>query len=237
MNTSFPAGKSVHRANVVERWRELDAGKLARVIAIVNEQALPLKQRHHEQINRVLNQPGLNTGAKIEALWQAVDEIGALAAPYSACRKGCSHCCHIPVLLPAQEAALIGHRIGVAPAKVTGVTAKDAVRSGYDNPCPFLKDDACSIYESRPLACRQQVNMDSDALLCELVGDEATKVPYLNLMDYNTALVYITSVSWTRRGHHARSGRPALRERFTMPDVGDIREFFPNGNANQKDDR
>ncbi|WP_051390809.1 YkgJ family cysteine cluster protein [Paraburkholderia mimosarum] len=209
-----------HGANVAARWRELESGKLARVIEIVNEGALPIKRRHHETINRVINNPAISTDAKIEALWRAVDQIGALAAPHSACRSGCSHCCHTAVLLPPQEAALIGRRIGVEPAKVTGVTQREDVRAGYDNPCPFLSAGACSIYESRPLACRQQYNMDGiDALLCELVGDEPTKVPYLKLLDYHTALVMMCI---------KRSGGG---RKIDLPSVGDIREFFPHGKS------
>lgn len=217
-----------HRANVVARWHELEAGKLARVISIVNERALPIKRRHHERINAVLNNDRMSVHAKIEALWEAVDELGVIAA-HAACHKGCSHCCHVAVLIPTQEAALIGKRIGVKPKPVHGITRREDVRAGYDNPCPFLKDGACSIYASRPLACRQQYNMDSDPLLCELVGDEGTKVPYLNLMDYNTALVYMTTEHRQHIARDKRTGLPVPVEDVMLTDVGDIREFFPNG--------
>jgi len=220
-----------HDANVVARWRELDAGKLARVIGIVNEQSRPIKQRHHVRINAVLNNPLVSVAAKIEALWEAVDEIGAVVRPRSACRKGCAHCCHIAVLMPEQEAALIGKRIGVKPAKVTGITQRDDIEAGYHNPCPFLKDGACSIYASRPLACRQHFNMDSDALLCELVGSETTKVPYVNLMDYQIALGMATISRRESIGRDRRTGLPVPVLIESPPAVGDIREFFPRGKA------
>ena len=217
-----------HEARVAARWRVLESGKLARVIAIVNEQSLPVKARHHKRVNAVINNPVMSVAAKIEALWEAVDEVGALAAPHAACRKGCSHCCHTSVLMPAQEAALIGKRIGVKPAKVTGITGRHDIKAGYDNPCPFLKEGACSIYASRPLACRQQFNMDSDALLCELIGGPS-KVPYLNLMDYQTALAMITAHHREGIERDPRTGRMVPVTITTSPDVGDIREFFPKG--------
>ncbi|CAB3682118.1 hypothetical protein R8871_02570 [Paraburkholderia graminis C4D1M] len=217
-----------HDEQVVTRWRELESGKLARVIGIVNEQALSIKQRHHHRVNAVINSSGMTIYAKIEALWEAVDELGAVAKPHAACRKGCSHCCHTSVLMPEQEAALIGRRIGVKPRTVTGLTRRGDVAAGYGNPCPFLKGDACSIYSSRPLACRQQFNMDSDALLCELIGGPS-KVPYLNLMDYQTALAMVTTSQRDCIGRDPSSGRPVPLTVTTAPAVGDIRQFFPKG--------
>jgi Putative zinc- or iron-chelating domain len=219
-----------HEEAVAQRWVELEEpdSRLPRVIAIVNEATRAIKARHHKRVNAVLNHPFMTVGAKIEALWEAVDEIGEVAAPHAACRKGCNHCCHTSVLLPAQEAALIGKRIGVKPAAVTGVTGRHDIEAGYHNPCPFLKGGACSIYTSRPLACRQQFNIDRDALLCELI-DGPSKVPYLNLIDYQTALAMMTAHRREGIGRDPRSGRPVPVETITSPDVGDIREFFPKG--------
>lgn len=48
--------------------------------------------------------------------------------------------------------------------------------------CPFLARGSCSIYAHRPLACRLQINLDDDDLLCRLVdGGVAPRVPYLNM--------------------------------------------------------
>ncbi|MFP4895675.1 YkgJ family cysteine cluster protein [Paraburkholderia sp. EG304] len=197
----------------------------------MNERARPVKALHQVRLNRILD-ADIRLDAKISALWEAVDEMGAIAAPHSACRRGCSHCCHIPVLVPKQEAALIGRRIGVKPAKVIGVTRLEEMRAGYDNPCPFLKGGACSIYDSRPLACRQQFNMDSDALLCELVDDDAPpKVPYLNMMDYTTVLAMMTAQSKEVRMLNPHTGRISTAIEYSSPAVGDIREFFPRGRS------
>lgn len=56
-------------------------------------------------------------------------------------------------------------------------------------PCPFLRVDpdgpvgngSCGIYASRPLACRQLINLDRDALLCHLVPTESISAPYLDM--------------------------------------------------------
>lgn len=45
-------------------------------------------------------------------------------------------------------------------------------------PCPFLSAQGdCSIYASRPLACRRLVHLDDDALLCRLVSETGLGTP------------------------------------------------------------
>lgn len=56
-------------------------------------------------------------------------------------------------------------------------------------PCPFLDVDSagpvgngrCRIYASRPLTCRQLINLDRDDLLCHLVPGETVSAPYLDM--------------------------------------------------------
>lgn len=218
-----------HEREVAERWREIDAGKLVRVIEIVNERSRPIKARHQVHVNAVINNRKMSTSAKIEALWKAVDEIGKLAGQYAACRKGCAHCCYISALISEPEAALIGKRIGVKPAKVTGITKPGDIQAGYHNPCPFLKRGECSIYDSRPLVCRKHFNIDTDALLCELIGDQASTVPYLDLRDYENALAVMTTTERDEMRRDPRTGRPVPVTIRMAPAVGDIREFFPKG--------
>ena len=208
---------ALHTANVAERWYEIETTqRIAHVVEVINAEAKPLRAEQTKRINMIAGNPAITTGAKIRTLWECVDEIGRVAGPRSACRRGCSHCCHIPVLMPEQEAELIGRKIGVKPRRLEGITPPHEIRAGYDNPCPFLKDNACSIYEWRPLACRQLYNMDRDALLCELVGDEASKVPHLNMADYQMALAQLTITRREIVGRDARTGLP-------MPGVEMIR--------------
>lgn len=108
---------------------------------------------------------------------RASDEFHGAYAEHSACRKGCSHCCHIGVCVSRQEAKMIALATGNRLNEVrTGIHSHIAI--GYDNPCPFLVEGTCSIYEHRPIMCRIQLNMDADELLCRLVEDGAVSVPY-----------------------------------------------------------
>jgi len=92
------------------------------------------------------------------------------------CRKGCSHCCHVPVEVWPQEAALL-----IEAAREAGVeidTARLERQARYnmdtwrqqpaaDRACVFLGDDgACKVYEFRPNACRKLL-VTSDPALCD----------------------------------------------------------------------
>ncbi|KWT71765.1 MULTISPECIES: YkgJ family cysteine cluster protein [unclassified Variovorax] len=111
----------------------------------------------------------------------------------SACRNGCSHCCHIPVTISRTEAELIGTAVRRSPARPAHAIELAKLRTPEDlhdaqaalqaatpvgEPCPFLADGACSIYAHRPLACRMLLNLDDDDLLCRLVPGESVPVPY-----------------------------------------------------------
>ena len=103
------------------------------------------------------------------------------------------HCCHIPVTISGKEAQLSSRAIGRAAVKepcnavpVQNLVDVDTVTSasaklqhwGTGTACSFLVDDACSIYEVRPLACRVLFNLDDDDLLCRHGAEQPAVVPY-----------------------------------------------------------
>jgi hypothetical protein len=146
--------------------------------------------------------------SRIAAIWELADYIASKTDGLVPCKRGCSHCCHIAVSISKQEAAVIGERIGREPEQPPHRDTANHVDWGYHNPCPFLRNGECSIYESRPLACRAHYSVDKDDLLCRLVPPYSIPVPYLNTSGL-TALMFQVSV---------RGG---------MPHFADIREWFP----------
>jgi hypothetical protein len=147
---------------------------------------------------------------KVAAVWEIADELfGAVVGDNVACRRGCTHCCHIAVGVVGVEADLIGQRIGRAPVPVPGRTDFENFDYGYHNPCTFLKEGECSIYEHRPLACRVYYSLDIDDLMCVLTPPESAQVPSLNTFTIQEALLLA-------------SGGPGPNNQ-----LADIREFFP----------
>ncbi|MGE4110433.1 MAG: YkgJ family cysteine cluster protein [Burkholderiales bacterium] len=81
------------------------------------------------------------------------------------CARGCSHCCHGPVEIAAHEAALLidvvrasGRPLDRDRLQRQGRYAVDTWReqAPADRACVFLGGDgACTVYESRPAACRK----------------------------------------------------------------------------------
>jgi Fe-S-cluster containining protein len=129
-------------------------------------------------------------------------------ARHSACRKSCAHCCHIPVLISPLEAQVMAEDLKLRAAKPT-LALEATHEPGYHDPCVFLRGSSCSIYAHRPLICRVHLNMDADALLCELVEGAGIPVPYANSQQIQMVYAQLGGASG----------------------LADIRDFFPQARA------
>lgn len=89
------------------------------------------------------------------------------------CRAGCGWCCHFKIEATAPEVlAIAAHVAALAPARREAMLARatDNVRAAaglsyaehraINQPCPFLVDSACSVYEVRPALCRNYHSTD-----------------------------------------------------------------------------
>lgn len=124
-----------------------------------------------------------------------------------ACKCGCSHCCNIWVSVSAPEvlyiAKLIEQRGDAAIEKVRSAHqhTKDYdldTREKHPYPCPLLEDDACSIYDARPKACRLAAS--ADAQICARTYNNITNE------DVPMPAVYLVG-----RGRYAVSAAAGLR--------------------------
>jgi hypothetical protein len=96
--------------------------------------------------------------------------------PEFACKSGCSWCCRQMVSLAPAEAATIARfvRNTFKPAQIAALRERLKAldeksrglgvwgRAKLKEPCAFLVDGACSIYEARPLRCRGLYSRDAE---------------------------------------------------------------------------
>jgi len=153
---------------------------------------------------------------RLRGLYAIADGLLKHVEGHAACRRGCAHCCHIRVDLVKTEAEMLGSAIRRKP-KTPAVGNFDTFDAGYHQPCTFLSNGECSIYEHRPLACRVHVNLDEDALLCE-INEWSTKLSAL------PGLAIKETFDWAY-GLICGTSRHA-----------DIREYFPPAQNSEKPD-
>ncbi|CAK1277813.1 Flagellin N-methylase [Burkholderia pseudomallei] len=175
----------------------------------INERLKPRIPEFNRRAQAIVDSPKSKV-SKIHALWTLIDDVNSINGGHVACRRGCNHCCHTEVLMSPEEAEAVGKRIGRMPRHPRLRGERDEnFDCSYSNPCTFLKDGECSIYENRPVACRAQYSLDVDALLCEIPNDEPPRpVPYQNPTPFNMILLHIVQPR-------------------TPECMADIREYFP----------
>ncbi len=92
-----------------------------------------------------------------------------------ACQRGCSYCCHSATPVTAQEAFRIARYISSQAGTEAGLDAARVAEQANDwsnlsteelltktEACPLLSDHACSVYQVRPLACRQYFSTSAE---------------------------------------------------------------------------
>jgi|HubBroStandDraft_2_1064218.scaffolds.fasta_scaffold193575_2 Fe-S-cluster containining protein len=142
---------------------------------------------------------------KLIMLRDLSDQVMKEIAPNSPCQKGCSHCCHMATTISRHEAEEIGKRVNRTPKKVTALLNREAqIKRFSGKPCPFLKDNACSIYDIRPIACRIHHSIEESADPCD-ISKGVRDVAQVDLMKIADSVSMVTF--------------PAS--------LGDIREYFP----------
>ncbi|MEO6540738.1 MAG: YkgJ family cysteine cluster protein, partial [Ferruginibacter sp.] len=96
------------------------------------------------------------------------------------CKAGCTACCFIDVDVSGDEAAIIIDYCtenGIEVDKVYLTEQAAAGRKSYSalSRCVFLKDDLCSIYPVRPIACRKHW-VKTDPALCDFSNNIINQV-------------------------------------------------------------
>lgn len=202
-----------HQQSVAERWEHLQS-------------ALPEKVQMLERLSRaneaqLIRQAARSSSMGKKVLWlrKAADELQRKVLPVSACRTGCSHCCHISAVLTRAEAQVIARETGAPLDAKAGrysaarnpdfETTRELIgQQYYGQPCTFLAHGRCTIYEARPLACRLAISLDEDDLLCRITPAYTVNVPYLDVFEHQLYGVTILGAA---------------------QDFDDVRAWFPQG--------
>lgn len=145
--------------------------------------------------------------SKLRKIYALLSDATENIQPFVACTKGCSACCKMNVSITSVEAESLATASGkkVAPVHRVPKHAEDKF-SGV--PCPFLIEDACSVYEVRPFACRAHHSFDLTSYWCQ---PERAYVKGMGMMRLGGAVqAYQAIATDTRLGGFA-----------------DVRDFFP----------
>jgi len=93
-----------------------------------------------------------------------------------ACRRGCDHCCHLPVGVTLGEALRLADAVRAEAslaARVATAATATAARTWLGlvgEPCPLLVDGACAVHAARPLPCRSLASTDAASCARGLAG-------------------------------------------------------------------
>jgi Putative zinc- or iron-chelating domain len=156
------------------------------------EQILKLIDGYTDQLRK------LRTKSRFDAtkeVYKAIDGF-FLNAPEESkkeiqCKAGCTACCFIDVDVSGDEAAVIidycmENGIEVDKAYLTEQSAVGRKSYSSLSRCVFLKDDRCSIYPVRPIACRKHW-VKTDPALCDFSKNIINRVD--GLFNVNTEIL------------------------------------------------
>lgn len=188
----------------LEATKQRMAARVQQLLACLPED---LKAREDQMPIRIRAE---NASAKVKLvhIYKFMDEFSEQRAPFVACRQGCASCCRMNVQISNLEAARIVIGTG-RRARPVSSSIKRADTHFAGQPCSFLIEDACSIYDHRPYVCRNHVSFDVDAYWCDTSRMGEAALPQLELGGVKDAMLDVI----------ASTSRPVL---------ADIRDFFPS---------
>jgi Fe-S-cluster containining protein len=206
-------------ARQAERWSDPRTQEGAqRRVALAAERARANEPRMRAHLKQLEKAPRIQH--RIFWLRQIAEVFADAVQPHSACTEGCDHCCRQPVALTLEEAQVIARETG-AKLQQPQSWSSEGQDKYVAQPCSFLKDSRCTIYEHRPMVCRLMFSMDVDALLCQRVPGALSRMPYADYSQYKE--LYI-------RSHVGKVKNEAeFAEALRKLRLADIREFFPDG--------
>jgi uncharacterized protein len=176
-----------------------------------NKRLPPKLDREQEGLAKMLRKPRNNDSFKVlTTIYDYLERYFSYSEGLVACKKGCANCCHIQIILSKFEADFIALHTGLVINKIQPLFIPNS--DGWvdpSKPCPFLKDNSCSIYSCRPMACRTHYNFAPTNEPCQF----ESKDKGMALINRETTFAGVMKAYSEHLDRHGSS-------------VGDIRDFF-----------
>jgi hypothetical protein len=200
------AGKiDARKASVTARLRV--------VMPQIEQTFAPVKPIVEAKLKKNMTDTG-SRRSKFVKLNEIVSDVRAISSAHVACRAGCSACCYQRVMMSQTEAEAIGQKIGRTPVQLrAGYAMPEIDTFGLGTPCTFLSNGVGTIYEHRPFACRNLVNLDVDPLLCGFENWQLSRTK-----DPRSTGIPLLGAGPLEQTYSSLSGQDK---------IGDIRAFFP----------
>ncbi|MEO7305971.1 MAG: YkgJ family cysteine cluster protein [Ferruginibacter sp.] len=148
-------------------------GTIDQILKLIDDYIIQLKKLRAQNLNQTTQQ-----------VYNAIDGFFVNAPEESKreiqCKAGCTACCFIDVDVSGDEAAMIIDyctETGIEVDKTYLTEQAAAGRRSYSalSRCVFLKDNLCSIYPVRPIACRKHW-VKTDPALCDFSNNIINQV-------------------------------------------------------------
>lgn len=127
---------------------------------------------------------------KLQILYAFMDEIYDHVNKQTPCRKECYHCCHYSLAVTELEVQFI-EKTNDIKRNEKRLTTSDL----HGTPCPLMQEGICTVYQSRPFACRKRVAMarSSDWCRAEIVTDHQLPMIHFEEIDRSFDLIVLHS--------------------------------------------
>ena len=156
----------------------------SRMLEALPKQLSKQEDRFLDKIKKVKAVPLVKLGM----LYSFMDEILKFTSQFMPCKKGCSACCHYKIYVSSIEVEYIEKKtriyrsLNIAPG-----------RNFHGEPCPFLKNNSCSIYEVRPFLCRRHHAFTPNAFWCDPTRSNNVQFPLVKFTNLDKAYEVINS--------------------------------------------
>ena len=191
------------------------------------DQILGLIDGYIEQLRHLRT---INSEETIQEVFKAVDGFFETAPQENKneiqCKLGCTACCFIEIESSGDEAAAIinyckENNIGIDQEYLTKQAETGRKTFSEVSRCVFLKDNLCSIYPVRPIACRKHW-VKTDPVLCDFSKNIINKVG--GYFDLNTEILASALLNVEETGSFEKMLLRELDKTFT-PDEKNLPEI------------